>query len=77
MLFVTNHLVNRHKGKSLSFYRDSYIVKNKDTPDELINTYCSGLLSSYHLNTIGEADSGIPFVPGELEDKPAYRVRVA
>lgn len=62
ILFLTSHLANRHKGKSMSFYRDSYVVKS--TPKDILETQCNGLLSSYHLNTLGESSSGLPFVPG-------------
>lgn len=29
------------------------------------------------MNTLGETAGGLPFVPGQLEEKPAYRCRVA
>ena len=70
ILFLTSQLANRHKGKSLSFYRDSYVVQNQKAPGDLINTYCNGLLSSYHMNTLGDLSNGIPFCPGKIEDKP-------
>ena len=74
---MSNHLANRHKGKTLKFYTNGYIVTHRQNPQELTSSLLSSLISSYHLNTLGEFSGHLPFIPSLLEEKPAYKLRVA
>lgn len=74
IIFLANNLTNRFKKNKLRFFRDGYVGKHQKDPQTLIDTYCSGYINSYHMNTVGETAL---ISPNQVEEKPAYQFRVA
>ena len=74
IMFLANNLTNRFKKKKTTFFHDGLVGKHRSEPQVLIDTYCSGYINSYHMNTVGETAL---IIPNQQEEKPAYQFRVA
>ena len=71
-LSVSHNLANRISGKKKYFYEQGLIVTTPST--EVISAKTNDAIQSYQMNQIGETNL---IFPGQIEEKPTYKYRVA